>query len=58
VPQARSLLTIALREHVLDLDRALEIVKYHQRRNYAAYRSHRKRTLHIYRQRQWQLQAA
>jgi hypothetical protein len=52
------LLTIALREQVLDLERALDIVKYHQVRNYAAYRSHRKRTLRIYRQRQWQLQAA
>jgi hypothetical protein len=52
------LLAIALREHILDLDRALEIVKYHQVRNYAAYRSHRKRTLQIYRQRRWQPQAA
>jgi hypothetical protein len=58
VPQARSLLTIALREQVLDLEQAIDIVKYHQVRNYAAYRSHRKRTLQIYRQRRWQLQAA
>jgi hypothetical protein len=58
VPQARSLLTIALREQRLDLERAIEIVRYHQVRNYAAYRSHRKRTLQIYRQRRWQPQAA
>ena len=58
VPQARLLLSIALREHVLDLDRAIDIVKYHQVRNYAAYRSHRKRTLQLYRQRRCQLQAA
>jgi hypothetical protein len=57
VPQARSLLAVTLREAVLNLDRALEIVRYHQMRNDAAYRSHRKRTLQIYRQRRWQPQA-
>jgi hypothetical protein len=58
LPQARSLLAIALREPNLDLERAIEIVRYHQMRNYAAYRSHRKRTLQIYHQRRWQPQAA
>jgi hypothetical protein len=58
VPQARLLLAIALRARVLDLDWAIDIVKYHQVRNYAAYRSHRKRTLQIYRQRRWQFQTS
>jgi hypothetical protein len=52
------LLAIALRERVLDLERAIDIVKYQQVRNDAAYRSHRKRTLQIYRQRRWQLQTS
>lgn len=34
----------------LDFKRALEIVIYHQERNYAAYCSHRKRTLKLLKQ--------
>jgi ribosomal protein S13 len=55
MPSARSLLTIALRERGLDLDRAMEIVRYHHVRNDAAYQSHRQRTQQTSRQRRWPL---
>jgi len=45
--QARVLIDHALGRERLTLNQALEIVKYRQARNYAAYRSHRKRTLKI-----------
>lgn len=49
--QARQLLTSALRYKHLSLEEAIKIVHYHQRRNYVAYQSHRKRTLKKYRER-------
>jgi len=43
--QVRLLLTSVLPKPVFDAKRALELVAYYQRRNHAAYLSHRKRTL-------------
>jgi len=43
--QARDLPASALQRKDLDIASAIEIVTYRQNRNYAAYRSHRKRTL-------------
>ncbi len=45
LPQVRWLLRAALPVPVLDVALALALVAYTQRRNLAAYRSHRKRTL-------------
>ena len=46
VPQVRVLLQAVLPRRRLDAATALALVDYVQRQNYAAYRSHRKRTLH------------
>lgn len=43
--QVRLLLTSVLPKPVFDAERALFVVQYYQRRNHAAYLSHRKRTL-------------
>ena len=43
--QVRLLLRVALPQPVLDLPAALALIAYQQRRNYAAYCSHRKRLL-------------
>jgi hypothetical protein len=43
--QARDLLASVMQRKDLDIATAIEIVTYRQHRNYAAYRSHRKRTL-------------
>jgi len=45
--QARVLIDHALRRERLTIRQALEIIKYRQARNYAAYCSHRRRTLKI-----------
>ena len=45
VAQARVLIDHALARERLSVEQAVEIVRYRQERNYAAYRSHRKRTL-------------
>jgi SRSO17 transposase len=45
LPQARLLLASVLAEPELDARRALDVISYRQRRNYAAYVSHRKRRL-------------
>ena len=46
MPQVRVLLQAVLPRRRLDAATALALVDYVQRQNYAAYRSHRKRTLH------------
>lgn len=51
VAQAKVLVASVLGRPNLTLAEAIEIVHYHQQRNYAAYRSHRKRTLTKYRAR-------
>jgi len=43
--QSKMLMQSVLGLPELDFKFALEVVKYHQERNYAAYRSHRKRIL-------------
>jgi len=43
--QVRLLLTSVLPKMVFDAERALFLVMYYQRRNYAAYQSHRRRKL-------------
>lgn len=43
VPQVRELLSVVLPRRQFDEAEILELVQYHQQRNYAAYRSHRKR---------------
>jgi len=45
VAQVRLLLRVALPQPVLDVPAALALIAYQQRRNYAAYCSHRKRLL-------------
>jgi hypothetical protein len=45
------LISQALRHPRPTLEQALEIVRYRQERNYAAYRSHRKRRLKTYKER-------
>jgi hypothetical protein len=45
VAQVRLLLQAAWPQPVLDLPAVLTLIAYQQRRNYAAYRSHRKRLL-------------
>jgi hypothetical protein len=45
IAQVRLLLQVALPQPVLDLPAALALIAYQQRRNYAAYGSHRKRLL-------------
>lgn len=50
VAQARALLVAALGQKALSLKEAIQLVRYYQQRNYAAYQSHRKRTQRKYRQ--------
>jgi hypothetical protein len=45
VAQVRLLLQVLLPQPVLDLPAVLGLIAYQRRRNYAAYRSHRKRLL-------------
>ena len=45
VPQVRMLLQVSLPRQQLDAERALALIKYVQEQNYAAYCSHRKRTI-------------
>ncbi len=45
VPQVRALLQVVLPRPTLTLQRALALLRYTQRQNHGAYRSHRKRIL-------------
>jgi hypothetical protein len=45
IAQVRLLLRVVLPQPVLDVPAALALIAYQQRRNYAAYCSHRKRLL-------------
>jgi hypothetical protein len=45
LPQARILVAAVLPRRTLTIQQALELIRYHTRRNDVAYRSHRKRIL-------------
>ena len=47
VPQVRLLLQVSLPRRTLDAGTALALIRYTQRRNYAAYRAHKRRRLRL-----------